>query len=177
LTKYFGAVIGLIFTHLLLGRLFSIPYGMVLLGKWYWATLLILSVDMIEISVVFYILDRTKDRWRLKARIKVLFRRFRYGWESVSKRRNIFRKQRQWHSRILRQAQKWGDLGVLVITTLPFFGGGIWSGVLLARLLPISTRRRLFLLMAGSLSGCIFVSLGTHGFVKLLKSLTSTLLL
>jgi uncharacterized membrane protein len=50
-----------------------------------------------------------------------------------------------------------GTPGVVAITLLPLKGCGIWSGVLLSKLLRLPKQISYPLLIVGSSSGCIFL--------------------
>jgi uncharacterized membrane protein len=60
-------------------------------------------------------------------------------------------------SRLFRWVQLIGTPGVVTITMLPLKGCGMWSGVLLTTLLGLPKRHSYFLLIAGSILGCIFL--------------------
>jgi uncharacterized membrane protein len=50
-----------------------------------------------------------------------------------------------------------GTPGVLVITMLPLKGCGMWSGVLLSKILGLSKKTGYSLLISGSILGCLLV--------------------
>ena len=60
-------------------------------------------------------------------------------------------------SKLLRWLQLTGAPGVVMVTMLPLKGCGMLSGVLLARLLQLSKPMSYFLLVTGSLLGCILL--------------------
>ena len=64
---------------------------------------------------------------------------------------------------MLLNAQRWGQFGVIFIAAIPFVGGGIWSGVLLARLLKLNKLRAAMLLIIGSIISCVVLSVGFYG--------------
>jgi uncharacterized membrane protein len=72
---------------------------------------------------------------------------------------------------MLVRAQKWGELGVIFIAGVPFVGGGMWSGVLLTRLLKLSRIRGAILLMTGSIASCLILSLGLFGIKTVIMKL------
>ena len=60
-------------------------------------------------------------------------------------------------SKISRWMQLMGMPGVVAITMTPFKGCGMWSGVLLSKLIGLRKHTSYPLLMGGSLLGCIFL--------------------
>jgi uncharacterized membrane protein len=60
-------------------------------------------------------------------------------------------------SRFFYWIQLMGTLGVVIITMLPFKGCGMWSGVLLSKLLRLPKQISYPLLIVGSILGCIFL--------------------
>ena len=91
---------------------------------------------------------------------------FYYLYNTVSKRiivRKLTLRARRKMSRIRRSAlfRKLGCLGppgVVTIAMLPVKGCGMWSGVLMARVLGLPTAKSYGLLIAGSFIGCLILA-------------------
>jgi len=70
-------------------------------------------------------------------------------------------------SKLFRWLQVMGAPGVVAITMLPIKGCGMWSGVLLSRLLKFSKPTGYPLLIGGSILGCAFLLGLGEGILKL----------
>ena len=93
---------------------------------------------------------------------KLLMRSFQEkGSKKVERLRN---------SKFFGWVQLMGTPGVVVITMLPLKGCGMWSGVLLSKLLGLSRKTGYLLLISGSIVGCVIV-FGIGGAVLELGSL------
>ena len=165
--RYLWLVPSIVLTHILLGRFFSVPYTLALFNKWYLSVCIISSIDMITVPFYFRLFDKVITSRRFVVRERLLIRRFRRAIERLTKKK-IFRRERKIHSRILVRAQKWGQFGVIIVAALPFLGGGIWSGVILARFLKLKLARGCFLICLGSFLGASLISLGIHGIRELI---------
>ena len=71
--------------------------------------------------------------------------------------RSIKKEKRLRESRFFRWIQLMGTPGVVAITMLPLKGCGMWSGVLLSKLLGLPKQIIYPLLIAGSILGCILI--------------------
>jgi len=71
--------------------------------------------------------------------------------------RSIKKEKRLHKSRFFRWIQLMGTPGVVAITMLPLKGCGMWSGVLLSKLLGLPKQIIYPLLIAGSILGCILI--------------------
>ncbi|MBW2568320.1 MAG: small multi-drug export protein [Deltaproteobacteria bacterium] len=70
-------------------------------------------------------------------------------------------------SKLFRWMQVMGAPGVVAITMLPLKGCGMWSGVLLSKLLKFSKPTGYQLLIGGSILGCVFILGLGEGILKL----------
>lgn len=84
--------------------------------------------------------------------------------------RTAKKEERLRRSRLFRWIQLMGTPGVVAITMLPLKGCGMWSGVLLSKLLRQPKQISYPLLIMGSIVGCIFV-LGVGEGILQLKDL------
>ncbi len=168
--RYLWLVPSIFLTHICLGRFFSVPYTLALFNKWYLSVCIISSIDMITVPFYFRLFDRVITSRSFVVRERLLIRRFRRVIEKITKKK-IFRRERKIHSRILLRAQRWGQFGVIIVAALPFVGGGIWSGVLLARFLKLKIAKGHLLIWLGSILGASFISLGIQGIKELVVKL------
>lgn len=160
--KYLWGFLSILPIHFLGGRIISIPYAVILFGNWHPAVWFVWLVDLLfGIPLIHFVLERFRSwRW-LSVRIALLTRRIKRWKRKVSHERPI-ESERKFHSDIIRRAQRWGQFGIVILTSLPV-AGGIWSGVLLAKSLRIKTWRSYLLVALGSLVGCLLLALGVHG--------------
>ncbi|NIM03897.1 hypothetical protein GTN66_07125 [bacterium] len=165
--RYLWLVPSIFLTHICLGRFFSVPYTLALFNKWYLSVCIISSIDMITVPFYFRLFDSVITSRGFVVRERLLIRRLRRVIEKLTKKK-IFRRERKLHSRILVRAQRWGQFGVILVAALPFVGGGIWSGVLLARFLKLKIAKGHLLIWLGSILGASFISLGIQGIKELI---------
>lgn len=161
---------GFFLIHLLLGRAGSIPYGIAIFHKWYTASLIIIPFDFLQI-LFFSFVYKLASKW---SRMNNLWRMMRINIKKFLKRsriKRVMKSERKFHSSMLVRAQKWGELRVIFIAGVPFVGGGMWSGVLLTRLLKLSRIRGAILLMTGSIASCLILSLGLFGIKTVIMKL------
>ncbi|MFQ5866466.1 MAG: small multi-drug export protein [bacterium] len=168
--RYLWLVPSIFLIHFFFGRLVSIPYALAIFHKWYWAVFATWPIDIITVPFWLRIFDKVTGSRNFVAREKLFIRYLRREIEKFTKKK-IFRRERKLHSRILRRAQRWGQFGVILVAALPFVGGGIWSGVLLARFLRLKVTRGYLLICLGSALGASFISLGIHGIKELILKL------
>lgn len=71
-------------------------------------------------------------------------------------------------SKLLKFTQSLGWIGVILVATMPTFGGGMWTAVLFAHILKLSRKQSYILLAIGSLISCIIFTLGIGFIFKLL---------
>jgi len=169
--RYLWLLPSIFITHFLFGRLVSIPYALAVFHKWYWAVCVTWPIDIITVPFWLHIFDKVISSKSLVIRERIFLRRLRRIIEKFTKKK-IFRRERKLHSQILRRAQRWGQLGVIVVAALPFVGGGIWSGVVLSRFLKLKIARGCLLICLGSVLGASLIALGIHGIKELILRLS-----
>jgi len=81
------------------------------------------------------------------------------------------KEERLQKSKLFRRLQLLGPPGVLAITMLPLKGCGMWSGVLLAKLLKLPKQTSYPIMIVGSLLGCILILGVGEAIIQLVKSL------
>jgi len=130
------------------GRKIAIPYGVAFTNSWVLITVLALALDFMQIFFFYFIYSKSTEK------IKILKK---FGAKTKKKLKK---------SKVLAWARKFGSLGVFALSTLPSFGGGIWSAVLLAFVLKIDKKISYSLILAGSLIGIAFLALLSHGVIQ-----------
>ena len=148
---YFSKILALVIIHTVFSRLVSIPTGMLMFRDWSVVVLLVFLMDIVQIPFFFYLYEQHK-----KIRFLARFFEKLYNKLELMQTKSLFQKSLRFH-----------EWGVILITAMPSFGGGMWSGVLLSHLLNIKRRKSYFLVSLGSLLGCVFLALGWGGIKNL----------
>lgn len=148
---YFPKILALIIIHTIFSRAVSIPAGIFIFREWYVVVILVFIMDLIQIPFFSYLYEQPQKISFLSQ----IFKKLYLHLEQIQKK-SLFKKSLRFH-----------EWGVVLITALPSFGGGMWSGVLLAHLLKINKRKSYLLLGTGSLLSCIFLALGWGGIKSL----------
>ena len=152
---------GFLLIHICVGRIGSIPYGVSVFNRWYSAALIIILFDFLQI-LFFNFIYGLASRWKFLNRV---WRILRISFKKFLRKTRIkilLKGERTFHSRMLVRAQKWGQMGVVFISAVPFVGGGMWSGVLLSRILRLGKLRGSMLLILGSITSCLVLSIGFY---------------
>ena len=169
------AIPGILLINVTIGRIGSIPFGVSILDSWYLAALIIIAFDFLQI-LFFNFVYGLVSRWEFLSRswrvLKIRFKKFL----KRARIKKALKKERKFHSRMLLRAQQLGPLGVVIIAAIPFVGGGMWSGVLLARLLKLNKVRAAILLMAGSVLSCLMLGVGVYGLKEYILRIVNFLL-
>jgi uncharacterized membrane protein len=127
--------------YILGGRPVALLSGQFLGVKIGFLLLVVVMLDTLQIPF-FYYLYGTISKWSFMRRLH---------------QRTIKKAERLRKSRLFRWMQLIGTPGVVAITMLPLKGCGMWSGVLLTTFLRLPKRLSYFLLIVGSILGCIFL--------------------
>ncbi|MFH1783875.1 MAG: small multi-drug export protein [bacterium] len=174
--KFTMKMIVLALTHLIAGRLFSLPLSITLFGKWYIAALVIVGMDLLLIPIYFYFYESPAKLKFITSRIRLM----RMRRELKLKKRGIIREERNIHAKLLKKARSFGQWGVFFLPSVPFLGGGLWSSILLAHLLKLERKRSYLLVAGGSFFGCSVLALGFGGvkalflfFITMLRTMMS----
>ncbi|MHC1604377.1 MAG: small multi-drug export protein [Candidatus Methanofastidiosia archaeon] len=136
--------ISFLVAHIALGRKISIPYGMAAGGNMLLITVSAFILDIIQIPFFLYVYTHTSNIPILQ-KIKVRMMQRSEGLEQ---------------SRFIKWAKRMGKIGTIIVAAIPFQGGGMWSGVLLAYILKLKKWQTYLLLSFGSLLGCIIMAVG-----------------
>lgn len=121
-----------------------------------WLLPLVILMDAVQIPCFYYLYERVFRNVRL-----LRFKDFLERKGEAARSRPVFA-----------VLSALGPLGVVLVAMLPVKGGGIWSGVLLARLLDLPKRTSFLLLMGAS----IFISLILVGLGEAAVSLWRTIM-
>ena len=121
-------------THMLFGRLVSVPTAMAIFGRWYIAVILVVCIDAFLVPV-FYSMFGLIKHWNWMASRLRLFRRILRKWIERVTKSSLIRGERKLQSDFARSARRRGSFGVFCMAALPFIGGGIWTSMLLAKTL------------------------------------------
>lgn len=172
--NYLLALPGFLLLHMCFGRMISIPCGLTIFSKWYIVIIIAIIYDFFQIlfyNGFFELILKLKPVnyfWRiLRHRLKRYYRKFGL--------KRALKKERMFHSSVLHRAQKWGQMGVIVIAAIPFVGGGIWSASLLAISLRLGKIRRYILLISGSIISYVLIIVGFHGVQSVIARLLAVL--
>lgn len=169
--KFIMTMLVLAPTHMLGGRLFSVPLSITLFGKWYIGVLAIVGMDLFLIPVYFYFYESPKRIKFITARIRLFKARRKLKYKETG----IIREERNIHAQLLKKARSFGQWGVFLIPSVPFLGGGLWSSILLAHILKLERKRSYLLVAGGSLFGCTMLALGFGSLKALFQALINML--
>lgn len=101
----------------------------------------VVMLDTLQVPLFYYLYDRISNG---------LFMRKLYE-------RTIKKEERLHKSKFFHWIQLMGTPGVVAISMLPLKGCGMWTGVLLSKLLRLPKQVSYPLLIAGSILGCILI--------------------
>jgi len=114
----------------------------------------VVMLDTLQIPLFYYLYDMVSKQ---------------SFWHKFYKKSQI-KEERLQQSKLFRRLQLLGTPGVLAITMLPLKGCGMWSGVLLSKLLKLPKQTSYPLMIAGSLLGCVLLLGVGEAILQLLRS-------
>jgi uncharacterized membrane protein len=133
-----------LFTYIVSSRIFSVPVALALHFPHYVVFTMVFVLDMLQVPMFYRIFSKGIPQvWF----IRKLFS-FLPSQEKVE------------NSKLGKLAQHLGGIGITLITASPSFGGGIWSGVLIAQMLRMDYKKSFFYIGLGSLIGTIVLVYG-----------------
>jgi len=144
-------IVSFFFIHIGLGRKISIPYAIALGLGVYYVLASAIFLDVVQIPLFIYIYTHTSKIPIIK------------NFKSRIERRSESLEE----SKMLKWAKRFGNLGTVLLSAMPFQGGGMWSGVLLAYILKLDKRLMYILLSIGSIIGCSIMAFGTSFIISL----------
>lgn len=172
--NYYLVIPSFLMLHIFVGKMASIPYGLVLFPVWYVAPAVIIVYDFLLVIVYNGIFELAlKIRFVNKIAKKIRYRLNKLFRKTGTKK--VIGRERKIHSNLLRRAQKWGQPGVIFIASIPFIGGGVWSASLLATFLKLGKIRRCLLILLGSVICCSGLTVGFFGVKRLIALLMEIL--
>lgn len=132
------------------GRKIAVPYGVALTSNPWLIVSLTLAADLLQIPFFYFVYGTGK---------KIFFlRQFKIDRKSGKAR---IKKYTIWNF-----VQRLGNGGIFILASLPSFGGGIWSSVLLAFLLKTDKKVVFFLIAVGSFIGITLLAFLSHGIIQ-----------
>jgi uncharacterized membrane protein len=140
--------------YILGGRPAAILSGQLLGFNIFFLLPVVVMLDTLQIPLFYYLYGAISHR--------LFLRKLR---ERTTKKERAFST-----SKFYRWMQLLGSPGVVTITMLPLKGCGMWSGVLLSKLLQLPKQTSYLLLIGGSVLGCILL-LGVGEAILQLKHL------
>ena len=129
------------------GRKVSTLYAQAMLHNVWIVLPLILFLDAIQIPFYFYLYNIGTTSIRPLARFKA---------------RLIAKTEKGVAKKLLGWARRYGVIGVFLVAALPFFGGGVWTAVLLAYTLGLKKAVSYSALLLGCLAGITLLALGVY---------------
>lgn len=142
--KWTFKFLGFLATYIIGSRIWSVPVALKLHFPRFIVFVMVLGLDLLQIPLFYYIYNKGFPKIKY---LKILFAKL--------PTQEKFQK-----SRLGKIAQNFGSVGVIFISMLPTFGGGIWTAVLFAHILRLDNRRSFLFIAIGSLMGCWAVVYG-----------------
>lgn len=127
-----------------LHRLVALPALLAIRFSKATAFFIVFGIDVIQIPIFFYLYRRAEDALRRGRPV----RRLQPTRERIER------------TPFGRFALSIGEMGVVFLSALPLYGGGMWSAVLLAYLLRMPRPRAVAYCLLGSFVGCWAIVLG-----------------
>ena len=147
------AVFPLLVAQYTLGKKAAFPLGLIMgLNAWEIGIIVIIS-DFVLMAFINHLFDLSFEK----------FRWARYLQKRSSRIQDRLN-QRRWTSGLM----KIGWLGPLIMTTIPF-GGGVWTGISLARVMNLSSRQSSLAVGVGVILGCLIFVLAALGFLSIVE--------
>ncbi len=147
------AIIPLLVAQYTLGKKAAFPLGLILgLNAWEIGIVVILS-DFVLMVFINHMFDLSveKFKWAMYLQERSLRIQDRLS-------------QRKWTAGLM----KIGWLGPLAITTIPF-GGGVWTGISLARVMNLSSKQTSLAVGLGVILGCLIFVLAALGILSIVE--------
>jgi len=128
-----------IFTFLIVyiigGRKISIPYSIAVLRNIWLTIVFIFLLDMLQVLLYYFLLYLAINKVKWVANF-------------LKKQEKRLKTHRVW-----KHAREYGKIGIFILASLPSFGGGILSSMLLSFVLRIDKKVSFLLIAIGSLLG------------------------
>jgi uncharacterized membrane protein len=150
--KIFIDYSGLIFTQLTLGKKGSFVFAIFFDMDLYIVSLVIITTDimlMFFVERLFHVTSKHVFPFTLLQR----------------KAERLEQKIKQSH--FAEKIIKVGRVSTIILTATPF-AGGVWSGLILARILQINTKEAYWMVSIGTVIGCLIFLLAAEGIINLI---------
>lgn len=135
-------------------NLVSIPTGLALGLNQFLVIAVVIGLDFLQIPFFFFLFEQGQSRFKL---VRILFNILPTSdWVQNSFLRKII--------------EHFGQVSVMLITAMPTFGGGVWTGVLVSHMLRLHRQRSVFFIMAGAVVSALVVWAGSATIWFLIKS-------
>lgn len=141
----------LIVTQFLLGKKGSFVYALLFNMNLYIVSIVIIISDIILMFLVGGL---------FKITVKHVFP------FTLLQRNAKTRESRIKESKLTAKVLKFGRLGPMIITAIPF-SGGVWSGILVSKILKLSNKETYWQVSVGSVIGCLIFLLAALGFIEI----------
>ena len=143
------------FLHYFINRFFVIPLGFIVGLGWWGAFAIALFGDIVQMFLYFYVLEGAGINKKLGVLISKRF-------PSPNK---IAR------AKIVIRIRRWGYLGIMILSALPVYFGGMYAAVLTSHLMRLKRKKSYLFLTLGSIIGSAILVIGLRAlwlFVKLM---------
>ncbi len=141
----------LIVTQFVVGKKGSFVYALLMHMNLYMVSLVIILSDIVLMFAIGKLFDASAHYFPISA-LQLRAERL---------------EQKMKTSTLAGRIRKIGTAGVLVLTATPF-AGGVWSGMILAKMIQIRNSQAYWLTGIGSVIGCAIFFLAAEGIIELL---------
>ncbi|MFA6428538.1 MAG: small multi-drug export protein [Candidatus Buchananbacteria bacterium] len=136
-------------------NLVSIPTGLALGLNQFLVIGLVIGLDFLQIPLFFFLFEQGQSRFKL---VKILF--------------NILPNSETVQGSFLKNIiEHGGQVSVMLVTAMPTFGGGIWTGVLVSHMLKLDRSRSVFFILVGAVINATAVWIGSATIWLVIKSI------
>ena len=131
-------------SYIFTSRILSIPVALAFKFPRFIVFLMVFILDVLQIPMFYHIYDKGIPHVPLLGRLLDM----------------LPTKEKVENSALGKKAQQFGSLGLIIISAIPTFGGGIWSAVLIAHMLRLRYSRSFIYIAIGSLVSCFILVYG-----------------
>lgn len=140
----------LIITQLTLGKKGAFLYALLFKMNLYMVSIVIILSDLFLMVFIVKLFQATVNRV------------FPF---TILQRKAIRIEQKLKTSNLAEKIIKIGKAGTLIITAIPF-AGGVWSGMVLSKILQLDNKQTYWLVGIGAIIGCLIFLLASKGFIN-----------
>lgn len=143
------------FLHYLINRFFVIPFGFIVGLGWWGAFAIALAGDIFQMFLYFYILEGSGVNKKFS---RIISKKFP-SQARVEK------------TKMVRRIRGMGYVGIMILSALPVYFGGMYSAVLVSHLIHLKRKKSYIFLTIGSIIGSAVLVIGLSVLWDLIKSL------